>query len=134
VPGRGDSTELGGELQVLPEGFATPGLALGVWDVAGNTPRGRRVFAVLTKTAPVVNWLPVFVKDIKFHLGAGTGSLSGVFVGAQASIPLGLTLVGEFDTSRTNFGLWWTPVPPLRLKAESWGGKFSFGVQLISPL
>jgi hypothetical protein len=133
-PGSGDSTEVGGQLQILPEGFATPGLSLGVWDVAADTPRGRRVFLVVSKSVPVVNWLPLWVKDIKFHGGLGTGSLSGVFAGAQASIPLGLTLSAEFDSSRTNFGLWWSPIKPLRLKAESWGGDFTVGAQFVSPL
>jgi hypothetical protein len=133
-PGNDDATEVGGQVQVLPEGFATPGLSLGVWDVAANGPRGRRVFLVVTKTVPVVNWLPLWFKDIKFHGGLGTGELSGVFAGAQASIPLGFTLAAEFDSSRTNFGLWWSPIKPLRLKAESWGGDFTIGAQFVSPL
>jgi hypothetical protein len=133
-PGRGDSTEVGGQLQILPEGFATPGLSLGIWDVASDTPRGRRVFLVISKSLSVVNWLPLWFKDIKVHGGLGTSGLSGVFAGAQASIPFGMTLVAEFDSSRTNFGLWWSPVKPLRVKAESWGGDFVVGAQFVSPL
>jgi hypothetical protein len=134
VPGGDDATEIGGELQLLPEGLVTPGLAAGVWDISGNSPRGRRAFLVLTKTLPLVDWLPFPVKNVKFHAGVGTGSLSVVFLGAQASIPLGLTLAAEFDSSRTNFGLWWSPVPILRLKAERAEGHTFLGVQLVSPL
>jgi len=133
-PHESDATEIGGELQVLPEGFATPGLALGAWDIAGESPRGRRLFAVVTQTVPVVNWLPLWFKNIKLHAGLGSGSLAGLFFGAQTSLPFGFTLAAEFDTSRTNFGLWWSPIKPLRLKAESWGGDFTIGAQFVSPL
>jgi hypothetical protein len=134
VPGEDDSTEVGGQLQVLPEGFATPGLSIGAWDVADEGPQGRRLFAVLTKTVPVIDWLPLWVKNVKVHGGLGTGDLAGVFLGAQASIPFGLTLVAEFDSDDTNFGLWWSPIKPLRLKAESWGGDTFLGLQFVSPL
>jgi hypothetical protein len=135
VPGKGDSTEIGGEIQVLPEGFATPAVAIGVWDVAGNSPRGRRIFGVVTKTVPVINAIPLFpIKNVKGSLGVGSGRLSGVFLGAQASIPLGLTLAAEFDAHRTNFGIWWSPLPLIRLKAETRDGDFFYGVQLRSPL
>jgi hypothetical protein len=134
LPGDEDETEIGGQLQILPEGFATPGLSVGIWDVADDSPSGRRFFAVVTKTVPVINWLPLWVKDVKVHGGLGSGGLAGIFVGAQASIPFGLALVAEFDSDNTNYGLWWSPVKPLRLKLESWGGDTFFGAQFVSPL
>src|SRR5207249_1811613 len=33
-----DKTEIGGEFAVLPEGFATPGVAVGVWDLTNDGP------------------------------------------------------------------------------------------------
>jgi hypothetical protein len=128
-----ERTEVGGQVQFLPEGFATPGLALGVWDLNNETQRGRRFFGVLSKKIPGVRLLPIF-RDLRVHLGAGTGELSGPFVGAQAGLPLGFTLALEASHSGFDGGLWWSPVRIVRLKAESWDGDFFFGAQVNTPL
>jgi hypothetical protein len=130
----GDKTEVGGQFTVLPEGFATPGIALGVWDVGDNGPRGRRVFGVVSKTLPVLNMLPVGFHDIKLHAGIGSNQLSGVFVGGEAGFPFGFGAYAEYDTRHVNAGLSWSPIPLIRLKAESWGGRVFVGAQLRSPL
>jgi hypothetical protein len=131
---RSSSTEVGGQFTILPEGFATPGIALGVWDVANDGPRGRRVFGVVSKSLPLVNTLPVGFHDIKVHAGIGSGKLSGVFVGGQAGFPFGFGIYGEYDTRHFNAGLSWSPVGIIRLKAESWGGRLFVGAQLRSPV
>jgi hypothetical protein len=128
-----DRTEVGGEFVVLPEGIVTPGVALGVWDVADEGPRGRRIFGVVTKTVPVINKLPVGIHDIKVHAGVGSGSLSGIFLGGQVGLPLGFRVYAEYDARSFNAGLSWSPIAPLRLKAESWDGTVFVGAQLISP-
>jgi hypothetical protein len=132
--GTSDKAEVGGQFTVLPEGFATPGIALGVWDVADNGPRGRRVFGVVSKALPLVNKLPVGFHDIKVHAGVGSGQLSGVFVGGQAGFPFGFGINAEYDTRHFNAGLSWSPIGIVRLKAESWGGKLFIGAQLRSPI
>jgi hypothetical protein len=129
-----DTTEIGGQYVVLPEGFVTPGVAIGVWDVADEGPRGRRIFGVVTKTVPVVNALPLGINDIKVHAGIGSNALSGVFFGAEASIPFGLRLYAEYDARNLNAGLAWSPLPLLSLKAESWDGDIFVGARLVSPL
>jgi hypothetical protein len=131
---RSSSTEVGGQFTILPEGFATPGIALGVWDVANDGPRGRRVFGVLSKSLPLVNKLPVGFHDIKVHAGVGSGKLSGVFVGGQAGFPFGFGIYGEYDTRHFNAGLSWSPIGIVHLKAESWGGRLFVGAQLRSPV
>lgn len=129
-----DKVEVGGQFTVLPEGIATPGIALGVWDVADNGPRGRRVFGVVTKSLPLVNKLPTGFHDIKVSAGIGSNQLSGVFLGGQIGIPFGFGLYGEYDTRHFNAGISWSPIGILRLKAESWGGKLFVGAQLRSPV
>jgi len=47
-----DKTEVGGQFTILPEGFATPGIAIGVWDVAEDGPRGRRVLVSSPRRFP----------------------------------------------------------------------------------
>jgi hypothetical protein len=128
-----DRTEIGGQYVVLPEGFATPGVAVGVWDVGDNGPRGRRFFGVVSKSLEPINWLP-FLSGVKVHGGIGSNQLSGLFFGAEAGIPLGLRLYAEYDSNDWNAGLSWSPLPLLSLKAESWDGDFFVGAQIKSPL
>jgi hypothetical protein len=129
-----DKTEVGGQFTILPEGFATPGIAIGVWDVANDGPRGRRVFGVISKSLPVVNKLPVGFHDIKVHAGIGSNQLSGIFLGGEAGFPFGFGVLAEYDSRHVNAGLSWSPISLIRLKAESWGGKVFVGAQLRSPL
>jgi hypothetical protein len=130
----GDKTEVGGQFTILPEGFATPGIALGVWDVGDNGPRGRRVFGVVSKSLPVINMLPVGFHDIKLHAGIGSNQLSGVFAGGEVGFPFGFGAYAEYDTRHVNAGLSWSPISLIRLKAESWSGRVFVGAQLRSPL
>jgi hypothetical protein len=132
-PGR-DETELGGQMQILPEGFATPGLALGVWDLAGETARGRRGFLVVSKSIPGISVLPTVFRGLRLHAGLGTGDLSGLFLGAKLKLPAGFALVGETHRGDFNAGLWWTPLRIMSVKAESWDGDFFFGAQVNAPL
>jgi hypothetical protein len=127
---RSERTEVGGQVQVLPEGFATPGVALGVWDLNAETQRGRRIFGVLSKKVPGVHFLPTFLRELRLHLGAGTGDLSGIFLGAHAKLPLGFAVALEQTRGGFNAGLWWSPVRIVRLKAESWDGDLFFGAQV----
>jgi hypothetical protein len=129
-----DRTEVGGEYVVLPEGLATPGVAIGVWDVADEGPRGRRFFGVLSKSVPLINSVPLGIHDIKVHAGIGSGSLSGVFLGGQIGFPFGFGLYGEYDARKFNAGISWSPIGVLRLKAESWNGRVFVGAQLRSPI
>jgi hypothetical protein len=129
-----DRTEIGGEYVVLPEGLATPGVAIGVWDVADVGPRGLRFFGVVSKSLPVINSLPLGIHDAKLHVGIGSGSLSGVFLGGQIGFPFGFGLYAEYDARDFNAGISWSPVGMLRLKAESWDGQVFVGAQLRSPV
>lgn len=127
-------TEVGGQMQILPEGFFTPGLALGIWDVADRSARGRRAFLVLSKEVPGVSVLPTVVRGARLHAGLGTGDLSGLFLGGKLKLPVGFALVGEMHRGDFNAGLWWEPLRVVRLKAESWDGDFFFGAQVSAPL
>lgn len=126
-------TEVGGQMQILPEGFVTPGLALGIWDIADRSARGRRAFLVLSKEVPGVRLLPTVVRGLRLHGGLGTGDLSGLFLGAHMRLPVGFALVGEMHRGDFNAGLWWEPLRVVRVKAESWDGDFFFGAQVNAP-
>jgi hypothetical protein len=129
-----EQTEVGGQLQVLPEGFVTPGLALGVWDVGNETRRGRRMFGVLSKRIPGVHFIPTVFRSLRLHMGAGTGRLSTLFMGAHVGLPWGFSLAMEGTGSDFNAGLWWSPARIVRIKAETWDGEFFFGAQVNAPL
>jgi hypothetical protein len=131
--GVSDKTEVGGQYQVLPEGIATPALSIGVWDVADDGPAGRRIFGVISKTVPLVNYVPLGIHDVKFHAGVGSNRLSGVFAGGQVGFPFGFGLYAEYDARDVNAGISWSPIKLLRLKAESWRGHIFVGGQLSSP-
>jgi len=129
-----DSTEVGGQFTVLPEGFATPGVAVGVWDVADDGPRGRRIFAVVSKTVPLVHQASLGLTDLKLHAGIGSNRLSGIFLGGELGLPAKFAFYAEYDARDFNAGLSWTPISLLRLKVESWDGHVFAGAQLRSPL
>jgi hypothetical protein len=129
-----DRTEFGGQVQVLREGFATPAVAVGVWDVTDEGPRGRRFFGVVSKTVPIVNKLPLGIRDVRVHAGVGSNRLSGLFLGGQVGFPFGFRLYAEHDTRNFNAGISWDPISLIRVKAESWDGDIFLGAQLISPL
>jgi hypothetical protein len=129
-----DEIEVGGQFQILPEGIVTPGVAVGVWDVADEGPRGRRFFAVASYKVPVVDKLPLGMNNIKVHGGLGTNNLGPIFFGTQVGLPFALRFYLETDSEDFNVGLSWNPLRFLRLKAESWDGNAFFGVQLASPL
>lgn len=129
-----DSTEVGGQFTVLPEGFATPGVAIGVWDIADDGPRGRRIFGVVSKTVPLVHKASLGMTNLRLHAGIGSNRLSGIFLGGELGLPAGFALYAEYDARDVNAGLSWTPVSLLRLKVESWDGHVFAGAQLRSPL
>jgi hypothetical protein len=100
------------EYQLIPESTATAAFSLGVRDITNTTLGsgalygGNAFYAVASKQIPTGDLLPLGVSDVRAHVGAGTGSLSGLFAGVEGKIPLGLHLAAEYDTHSVNVGAW----------------------------
>jgi hypothetical protein len=132
---RKTAIEGGGQLQVLPDGIVTPGIAVGAWDVTNSSPYGRRFFFVLTKSLGAEPFrLPKPLERAQVTFGAGTGRLGGVLAGLRLDFSSGISLVGEFDARRLNAGIWFTPLPPLTFKAELHNSNPYLGIQIRAPL
>ncbi|MBI3910089.1 MAG: hypothetical protein HY320_04045 [Armatimonadetes bacterium] len=119
---RSHNVEAGGTFQLLPQGYGTPSLAVGIWDITNDGPPGRRAFLVITKNFTRDDFVPAPLREIQTTLGIGTGRLGGPFLGVRASLPARLSLIGEWDSQRFNAGLWWTPIRGLTLKGELHNG------------
>lgn len=128
---------ISGQVSVLPETSFTPSVALGVRD-AGNATEdlgmpydGRSFYLVASKGIPVTGGIPLLLQNVKLHGGIGTGSLKGLFFGAEGTIPLGLRLAAEYDSSRFNGELSYNIIPKVRasislIKSDVYyGGSFS---------
>lgn len=123
--------EGGGMFQLLPDGVITPGIALGLWDVTNSSPWGRRGFLVITKGLRGGQFfVPEGVKRLQFTLGTGTGRLSGVFAAVRLDLPSRFSFIAEYDARRPNFGVWFTPIDQLTLKAELQNGNPYLGGNL----
>lgn len=122
--GSENTNSVSAQVAVMPETSFTPALALGIRDISDNTDTsnalygGRAIYLAVSKGIPMSGGIP-FLKDIKFHGGIGTGSLGGVFFGAETSIPGGLHLAGEYDTDTFNFAAEYRIVPIVRLRLSS---------------
>ncbi len=123
------------QVSVLPETSFTPALALGVRDI-GDATRftdslygGRSFYVAVSKGIPFSSGIPI-LRDLKFHGGVGTGSLSGVFFGAEAGLPGGLHLAGEYDTEDVNFSAAYDIARIVELKISSMRSDLYFGASL----
>lgn len=115
--------EAGASLQLLPDGIVTPAIAVGIWDVTNSGPMGRRAFLVVTKSLrPGQLGIPLFLGGAQVTVGLGTGRFSGPMAGLRLDLTGAVSLVGEYDARRLNFGLWVQPLPLVRLRAELQNG------------
>lgn len=127
----------GAQLSILPDTSFTPAVAVGVRDIGNRTDGigapydGEAFYLALSKGIPVTGGIPLLLQDVKLHGGVGTGSLSGVFFGAEGTLPFGLRLAGEFDSKNVNFSASYSIIPSLSsevalIKGDLYyGGKFS---------
>ena len=121
------------QVSVMPETSFTPAVALGVRDISDETKdegalyNGQSIYLAVSKGVPVTGGIPILFQDVKIHGGIGTGSLSGIFFGVQGTLPMGLQVMGEFDTEDFNFGAAYNIAPMLKIQAESLKGDFYYG-------
>ena len=122
------------EVQVVPETSFTPAVGFGVRDIAnesdgkGGLYDGQTIYLAATKGIPVTGGVPLLFQDMKIHGGFGTGgSLNGLFFGVSGKLPMGIGLVGEYDTKDWNLAANYSIVPTLKLQASSIKGDIYYG-------
>lgn len=107
------------------EGVLTPGLAIGVEDLAGK--QDRTFYAVASKGLPL---------GIRLHVGVGNGRYDGAFAGIEKRlIPLArggifpdMSVIAENDGHHMNYGLRLALSPGLKASAGWLDGKPFVGV------
>lgn len=121
------------ELGILPETIITPAIGFGVRDIGNEIERG--VYLAVSKTLPLSDKIPMMpVRNIKVHGGYGIDGLNGIFLGAQADLPMHLTLSVEEVDSKFNASLAWNVIPKLSLKFYSLDGEFFYGASFRAGL
>jgi len=115
--GHSNENYLNAKFGIVPETVMTPGIAIGVEDIANH--HERSVYAVASKALPL---------GFRIHAGTGGGRFGGVFAGIEKTIsPLSVltgnntfpatTLIAEYDGKRMNYGARLSIVPGLKLDA-----------------
>lgn len=114
---RSNETYLNAKFGVLPESVMTPGLAIGIEDMADETDRS--FYAVASKGLPL---------GFRIHAGVGNGRYDGFFAGIEkvlnpVSVVTGnsvfptTSLIAEYDGHDMNFGARLTLVSGLKVDA-----------------
>jgi hypothetical protein len=132
--GPDDADAVSAAIQVVPETTFTPSVAIGVRDISDDTEGkgglydGRSVYLAASVGIPVTGGAPLLFQDMKVHGGFGTGgSLSGFFFGVSGKLPMGIGLMGEYDTEDWNLAASYSVIPTLKLQASSIKGDIYYG-------
>ena len=133
-----DTNAVSAQISVLPETSFTPAVALGVRDIGDKTKTdaadslydGRSFYAAASKGLSFVALGLPFVSDLKVHAGIGTGSLSGVFFGAEVAVSGRLHLAAEYDTHNVNLAARYNVAPIAQLRVEEIRNDTYFGAAL----
>lgn len=137
--GAGNANALSAQVSVLPETSFTPAVALGVRDMGDKTDDqtalygGRSFYVAASKSVPLAGG-EAMLQELKVHVGIGTGSLKGVFFGAETTLPGKVQLAGEYDTRNFNFAATYFVAPVVRLRVSSIGGDPYYGALVAVSL
>ncbi|HWQ61416.1 MAG TPA: YjbH domain-containing protein [Negativicutes bacterium] len=112
-----NKTYVNAKFGLLPETILTPGVAVGVEDIAAE--RERSLYAVASKALPF---------GFRIHAGVGNGRFDGMFASLEKTInPVSVisgnntfpatTLIAEFDGRNMNYGARISIVPGLKVDA-----------------
>lgn len=126
--GGGNKTLANAKLGLLPETILTPGLAVGVEDIAAE--QQRSYYAVASKALPF---------GFRIHAGVGNGRFDGMFAALEKTInPVSVltgnntfpatTLIAEFDGRNMNYGARLSIIPGLKVDAGWRDHQTYFGV------
>jgi hypothetical protein len=116
------TTYVNAKYAIKSEGVLTPGIAIGVEDIANKD--DRTAYAVVSKGLPF---------GFRAHVGIGNGRYDGVFYALEKNItPLGIkgifpdtTLIVEHDGHDMNYGMRMSIVPGLKVNA-GWRDKETY--------
>ncbi len=116
------ATYVNAKYAIAAEGVLTPGIAIGVEDIANK--RDRTAYAVVSKGLPL---------GFRAHVGVGNGRYDGMFCSLEKNItPLGIkgvfpdtTLIVENDGHDINYGVRMSIVPGLKVNA-GWRDKETY--------
>lgn len=124
---------LSAQISILPETTFTPAIALGMRDIGDETKGkgvpydGQSLYLAVSKSIPVTGGVPLLFQDVVVHGGIGTESLSGVFFGVEGTLPMGVRVMGEYDTNDFNFALSYNLIPTLNVRLSSIKGDIYYG-------
>lgn len=122
--GSNENGAVSAQIAVLPETSFTPALGVGVRDIGDSADTsallydGRSAYVAVSKGVETGEGL-TFVQDLKAHAGIGTGSLSGIFFGAEVTLPGKVRLAAEYDTKDFNFAATYNVAPIAKLRVSS---------------
>lgn len=123
---------LNAKFSIFPETVLTPGLAVGVMDVADK--KERTAYAVVSKALPF---------GFRLHAGVGNGRYDGGFAAIEKTInPLHIltgnnvfpatTLMAEYDGKKFNYGARMSVLPGLKLDAGRRHDTTYFGISFTN--
>ncbi|MGB9586780.1 MAG: hypothetical protein ACPL7O_01235 [Armatimonadota bacterium] len=124
---------LSAQVSVLPETTFTPAIGVGMRDIGDETNDkgvpydGQSLYLAVSKTIPVTGGVPLLFQDVVLHGGIGTNALSGVFFGVEGTLPMGIRVMGEYDTNDFNFALSYNLIPTLNARLSSIKGDIYYG-------
>lgn len=136
--GTDDVDVISAQLEIIPETTFTPGLALGARDIGDSTTSenslygGRAFYLAVSKGIPITGGVPFLFTDVKVHGGVGTDSLSGLFIGIEGTLPMGLRIAAEYDTEDVNYAVMYGVIPALQVKASSMKGDIYYGASFTT--
>ncbi len=83
-----------------------PAFSVGVRDVLNKGLEGRAGYVVVGKTFGLSQAMEHITKDLKAHLGVGTGPMQGLFGGVENHFVGGFTAAADYVGNRFNASLW----------------------------
>lgn len=107
---------------------ALPAVSIGVRDLTGTGNEHGAFYLAGTKSFSLSDGQRRYFKEVKIDVGAGTGRIGGLFVGAQAQLASGLRIQAEFYKRQPNVSLALPITRHLDARAYSLDSHFYYGL------
>lgn len=107
---------------------ALPAISIGVRDATGTGNEHGAFYLAATRTFALSEGQRRWVKTFKIDVGAGTGRIGGIFVGAQTQLAMGLRIQAEFYRRRPNVTVALPITRHLDARAYSLDSHFYYGL------
>ncbi len=105
-----------------------PAVSIGVRDLTGTGNEHGALYLAATRTFSLSERQHRYFKDFKIDIGAGTGRIGGLFVGAQTQLALGLRIQAEFYKRQPNITVALPIARHLDARAYSLDSHFYYGL------